>query len=218
MMKFFSVLFVALQLAGCAGSKYPPRVETTTSWHKEGSSEQDYFRDLVAAEKHGAEVAGEPNYPPRPILPEFVVPPVVINKTSTSKSKEQKKRDSRESLERWSIRRERERLAQDYHKEVARAKQAVEDRRASAVESLLRARGWHKTVKTVEVSFYENGQRKSEYTHDNDKLITALAWKPNGGKCPHTNVVDGNGVVVHYNEDGTERDRTTYDGGEVVGD
>ncbi len=214
MMKFFSVLFVALQLAGCVGSKYPPRVETTTSWHKEGSSEQDYFRDLVAAEKHGAEVAGEPNYPPRPILPEYVAPPVVINNTSKSKSKERKKRGSLESYERSRVRRERERLAKDYQREVDRARQAVEDRRASAVESLLRARGWSKTVKTVEISFYENGQKKAEYTHKNDKLITAVAWKPNGEKCPHTNVVDGNGVAVHYNEDGTEAGRETYKDGE----
>ena len=38
--------------------------------------EKDYFKDLVEAEKHAAKVAGEPNYPPRPILPEYIAPPV----------------------------------------------------------------------------------------------------------------------------------------------
>ena len=75
-MKAFLALFVALLLTGCLGSRFPPEVETTISWHKEGFSEQDYFKDLVDAEKHGAEVAGEPNYPPRPILPEYIAPPV----------------------------------------------------------------------------------------------------------------------------------------------
>ena len=66
----------ALLLAGCLGSKYPPKVERTISWSKEGFGEKDYFKDLVEAEKHGAEVAGEPNYPPRPILPDYIAPPV----------------------------------------------------------------------------------------------------------------------------------------------
>ena len=211
-------LFVALLLTGCLGSKFPPKVETTISWHKEGSSEQDYFQDLVEAEKHGAEVAGEPNYPPRPVLPEYIAPTVVINNTSSDKSgekaREQRERDSREFYERSRISRERDQMGDDYNRQVARALQVVEDRRTDAIESFLGSRGWNKTVKTVEISFYENGQKKAEYTHKNDKLITAVAWKPNGEQCPHTNVVNGNGVMVIYHDDGTVAWRWTYKDGE----
>ena len=36
------------------------------------------------------------------------------------------------------------------------------------------------------------------------------AWKPNGEKCPLTNIKEGNGVMVHYSEDGTQMHRMTY--------
>ena len=42
------------------------------------------------------------------------------------------------------------------------------------------------------------------------KLWTAIGWKPNGEKCPVTNAVDGNGVMVFYNEHGTEDSRHTF--------
>ena len=49
--------------------------------------------------------------------------------------------------------------------------------------------------------------------------MTAIGWKPNGEKCPVTNVVDGNGVKVEYNiKDGTEIRRGTYREGELVSD
>ena len=32
--------------------------------------------------------------------------------------------------------------------------------------------------------------------------MTARAWKPNGEKCPETNVVNGNGVKCSYHENG----------------
>ena len=35
------------------------------------------------------------------------------------------------------------------------------------------------------------------------KLISMEVWKPTGEKCPKTNVKNGNGVWVLYNEDGT---------------
>ena len=68
------------------------------------------------------------------------------------------------------------------------------------------------------MQWHSNGQKSSELIRKDDKLITAVVWKPNGGKCPVTNVVDGNGVVVVYNEDGTEDRRTTYKDGEIVRD
>ena len=43
--------------------------------------------------------------------------------------------------------------------------------------------------------------------------MTIVVWKPNGEKCPHTNVVNGNGVMVAYRDDGTEDYRWTYKDG-----
>tara|TARA_B100001964_G_scaffold195917_1_gene220210 strand:- start:332 stop:1225 length:894 start_codon:yes stop_codon:yes gene_type:complete len=62
--------------------------------------------------------------------------------------------------------------------------------------------------------WHSNGQKSLEITYRDDKLMTAIAWKPNGEKCPVTNVVDGNGVVVWYSKDGTEALRMTYKDGE----
>jgi antitoxin component YwqK of YwqJK toxin-antitoxin module len=45
-------------------------------------------------------------------------------------------------------------------------------------------------------------------------MMTAVVWKKNGEKCPHTNVMNGNGVMVFYDEGGTESERTTYKDGE----
>jgi hypothetical protein len=65
-------------------------------------------------------------------------------------------------------------------------------------------------------AWYENGQRRNESNWEDGKLWAAVAWKPNGKKCPVTNVVNGNGVVVYYNDKGTEVDRETYRDGEYV--
>ncbi len=54
--------------------------------------------------------------------------------------------------------------------------------------------------------WYPNGQKRSEDIYKDGKLLTAIGWKPNGEKCPHTNVVDGNGVGVS----------TTMTGGNMV--
>lgn len=200
--------------------KYPPRVETEITWSKEGFSQQDYYKDLLEAEKHGAEVAGEPVYPPRPILPEYVAPTIVINNNPSEKSGEkseaEKERESRELFERSRISRERDQLAEDYNRQVALARQAVEDRRTGAIESFLMSRGWTKTTKTLEVTYYANGQRESVKRFKNGKLISALSWKPDGVKCPVTKVEEGNGIVVVYAKEGTERERRSFkDGVEV---
>jgi len=63
--------------------------------------------------------------------------------------------------------------------------------------------------------YYSNGQKSSEYTHKDGKVMTVVRWKPNGEKCPVTNVVDGNGVVVIYDDDGTEGYRQTYKDGKI---
>jgi antitoxin component YwqK of YwqJK toxin-antitoxin module len=74
---------------------------------------------------------------------------------------------------------------------------------------------WETTYKDGEkhglaTGWYENGQKGAEQNFKDGKLWTAVVWKPNGEKCPHTNLVDGNGILVGYREDGTEYDRTTF--------
>ena len=66
--------------------------------------------------------------------------------------------------------------------------------------------------------WYENGQKSQEENYKDYKLMSAVGWKPNGEKCPVTNVKDGNGVWVWYKEDGTESFRKTYKNGEIVED
>jgi antitoxin component YwqK of YwqJK toxin-antitoxin module len=70
----------------------------------------------------------------------------------------------------------------------------------------------------LETLWHENGQKRREGTYEEGKLWTVVAWKPNGEKCPVTNVKDGNGVWVYYNEDGTEKERKTYREGKRVSD
>lgn len=67
-------------------------------------------------------------------------------------------------------------------------------------------------------SWYENENKRAISTFENEKMMTQTRWKPNGEKCPVTNVVNGNGVVVVYEEDGTERVRLNFKNGEPVFD
>ena len=67
-------------------------------------------------------------------------------------------------------------------------------------------------------SWYRNGQKKIECLWKGNLLITAEKWKPNGEKCPITNVVNGNGIWVSYNEDGTEKLRATFENGHTFSD
>ena len=70
--------------------------------------------------------------------------------------------------------------------------------------------------------WYENGQKHSETNFKDGESLAliwnAFVWKPNGDKCPLTNLVNGNGVVVEYKEDGTEKRRVTYNDGVKVED
>ena len=66
--------------------------------------------------------------------------------------------------------------------------------------------------------WYENGQKQGEENYKDGKLVSSTVWKPNGEKCSITNVVDGNGVAVVYNDDGTEDRRNTYKNGELIDD
>ena len=66
--------------------------------------------------------------------------------------------------------------------------------------------------------WYENGQKRAEENWKDGKIMSAVVWKPDGEKCPVTNVKDGNGVLLWYNDDGTELDRWTYKDGYPVFD
>ena len=63
--------------------------------------------------------------------------------------------------------------------------------------------------------WYENGQKEAEGNYKDGKLMTAVVWKPNGEKCPVTNVVEGNGIWVNYNYNEPAR-RRIYKDGELV--
>ena len=67
-------------------------------------------------------------------------------------------------------------------------------------------------------SWYESGQKRGEVNFFSGKVMSAKVWKPTGEKCPVSNVKDGNGVLLGYNEDGTEKFRQTFKEGQVVED
>ena len=50
-------------------------------------------------------------------------------------------------------------------------------------------------------TWYSNGQRQSKATWVNGRIVSAVAWKPNGEK-PETNIINS-GVAIIYNHDGT---------------
>jgi antitoxin component YwqK of YwqJK toxin-antitoxin module len=74
-----------------------------------------------------------------------------------------------------------------------------------------------KQVGTV-LSWYPDGQKGLEGSYKNGKVVSAVAWKPNGEKCPQSGIVDGNGVMITYGPDGTKQSRQTYKDGEPVRD
>ena len=62
--------------------------------------------------------------------------------------------------------------------------------------------------------WYENGTKKAEKNYLTAELLSAEVWQPNGKKCPITNLNnEGNGILVTYNNDGSEYERFIYRGG-----
>jgi len=64
---------------------------------------------------------------------------------------------------------------------------------------------WENTYKNgklegLRTKWYFSGQKMHELIYKEGKLVTAVAWKINGGKCPHTKVMNGNGIVVEYSK------------------
>ena len=66
--------------------------------------------------------------------------------------------------------------------------------------------------------WYENGWKSKAQNCDFGKLISATVWKPDGEKCPVTNVVNGNGELIDYNDDGTIDKRYTFKDGVGIED
>lgn len=64
--------------------------------------------------------------------------------------------------------------------------------------------------------WYKNGIRARKCYYQNGKLIEATVWRPNGNKCADSKVEGGRGIVVYYNEDGTELGRAIYENGEQI--
>jgi len=55
-------------------------------------------------------------------------------------------------------------------------------------------------VRTMEESWYPNGQKHADFIFDNGKLVSATAWRENGNLCNKTNLQNGNGFVRQYDE------------------
>jgi antitoxin component YwqK of YwqJK toxin-antitoxin module len=64
--------------------------------------------------------------------------------------------------------------------------------------------------------WYENGQRKREANYKDGKLMSAVSWKPNGEKCPVTNVKDGNGGWVGYYKEGQKESEASWSDGKLM--
>ena len=64
--------------------------------------------------------------------------------------------------------------------------------------------------------WHENGQKKWEETWKDGNLVTATVWKPNGEKCPDTNVVNGNGIMCWYHDNGQKRGEATFKDGKLI--
>ena len=67
-------------------------------------------------------------------------------------------------------------------------------------------------VGNISKSWYNNGRQATQkkYKNSNGHVLSADVWKPNGEACSVSNLNEGNGIIVYYNEDGTEGGRKTY--------
>ena len=66
--------------------------------------------------------------------------------------------------------------------------------------------------------WYPNGNKMEETIYQKGKVLESLVWKPDGIKCPDTNVVNGNGVAVSYDHQGKAYLRSIYKKGELITD
>ena len=69
----------------------------------------------------------------------------------------------------------------------------------------------------ISTTWYKNGQKKAEENCKNGKLISVMVWKPNGQRCPETNVNKGTGVLIEYDENGQKMKETQFENGSREG-
>ena len=65
--------------------------------------------------------------------------------------------------------------------------------------------------------WYENGQLASVTTFNENGLLTASSYLPNGVKCPETNMSKQSGVFVAYHSNGTRMSENNYKNGKLHG-
>jgi uncharacterized protein len=61
--------------------------------------------------------------------------------------------------------------------------------------------------------WYKTGGKSWVGVYKKSKVWSATSWTPNRMKCPHTNVINGNGISVWYFENGEEKSRLMYENG-----
>ena len=68
----------------------------------------------------------------------------------------------------------------------------------------------------LSLGWNNNGWKEEESTRKDGKIMSYVTFKPNGEKCPETNVVNGNGVLALYDDKGNIAARGTCRDGEVA--
>ena len=58
-------------------------------------------------------------------------------------------------------------------------------------------------------AWYENGNKSAMQTFMTGKILSAIGWKPNGERCPSTEVIDGVGTVISYADEISDIDTQT---------
>ena len=61
--------------------------------------------------------------------------------------------------------------------------------------------------------YYLNGNRHVDSMHDLGKIVAKKVWKVDGQLCPESNVENGNGSFIEYDENGTRIDKHIYQHG-----
>ncbi len=69
----------------------------------------------------------------------------------------------------------------------------------------------------LSTSWYESGQKAYEDKYIDDKLMFSQNWKPNGEKCPESNLKDGNGLCVSYYQNGQKNSEENWKDGVLNG-
>ena len=62
-------------------------------------------------------------------------------------------------------------------------------------------------------TWYRNGKISGEITFNNGLCMSAKKWKPNGHPCLITNLAEGNGVTVSYDDQGNQVKTFKYKNG-----